>query len=1148
MKYDITFNKNGKTSYVGHHVLLTILVSFLLLMPSITIVVRATDIIVDDDGTGDYTSIQDAINAASPGDTIWVKQGSYNSALTVNLNNISILADNGAEPILYLTSYSPGIDIQSSNILIEGFKIYGNTVPSGGPSIRVSAAADKTTIRENNFKVISGETGNSALLIESGAEEITFQSNSVDGYERGVELEDNTQCKILSNTFYNVNQSVYHGANIEGSSDWYGTIQDAIDIANIDDSLFIVPGLFTENLQVNKSLTLNGANNGVNPNSGARDEETIIDGDTTSPIRILQETADVMIDGLTLKISNKSPASNEAGVLIEPGTDTIFIKNTIFEDITDGGGADTTSDESYAVMIYGRDDTIGGQKNITITDNLIHNVEEYGIAINDNTSFVTITGNTITNLISSDHSADPIWDATWPDIICSAIHMGGQVGPITNITISDNILMTEVMGDGVATAAGSGISFAGVAEWLPPNRVWRGFEEIYISNNKIVNNSMGVIALAGNTTNEITIHNKINIKSGNNFSNNSLFGIHNLINDIYFNATNNWWGDISGPYNITENDGGIGVEVDGNVTFWPWLEFGTEKNGYSIIPFVEYQVELPNINDGEIVTVTTEIEIDAEDNESGLLSLTYRVWNTTHRWGPWINYTDAFTLSGEGIHRVQYNATDNAGASAYTDMTGSFSPYIYKEHRVDSIAPTVDVIYPNGDEFEFGTIPIQWSAEDKIFDQGQLDENNSLTITEDYPGHIQSFIPAEDSINSVQLFISGDEADVSVKLFDEIYPVPSVIGQSVQHIENIGAPVWVDFAFSDSIDLELDDTYYIGVTQSITGDTGFRWYYFDDASIDGYPYGHAWFKETDALVNESGIDFAFKTMYWKQDLDISIKYSNTGVSPWSTIAEFEENDGYFEWDTASYGIPDGANYRIRIEAYDKINNVGFDSSDEKFIIDNDGPGIYNINITDTTISDSTFTKNGDSIEILANVVGDPIAITADLSGFGKGTEVEYTTFTGGIARWTVDNILCVPSDGPVAITITATDATGDVGSNSASVIADNTAPEIIITKPRAGLYLMDSMRLLPFSYPFIIGQITFESDANDDGSGVESVEFYLENELEAMVSEPPYHWLWDRAATGFFDVEIVVKDNVGHEAFDEINDLFIINFDIIGHN
>jgi hypothetical protein len=238
---------------------------------------------------------------------------------------------------------------------------------------------------------------------------------------------------------------------------------------------------------------------------------------------------------------------------------------------------------------------------------------------------------------------------------------------------------------------------------------------------------------------------------------------------------------------------------------------------------------------------------------------------------------------------------------------------------------------------------------------------------------------------------------------------------------------------------------------------------------------------------------------------------------------------------------------VRVLATDDITNIGYDESDETFTIDNVGPGVYNIIITDTTVSSTAYTKNGDNIEITASIHGDPETILADLSEFGKGAAVSPTTFTGGTAKWTLTSIITAVENGPISITITATDATGDTGTNTATIIADNDEPNIRVVKPRAGLYIFDSMRLLPFSYPFVIGQITFQVDVSDNGSGVKQVDFYLENELEATVIEPPYDWLWDRAATGFFNVEIRVSDYVGHTVTAEIDDLFIINLDIIGH-
>jgi len=1117
--------------------LISIIIALFLMMPAITTVVKAADIIVDDDGgSGVYNDIQTAINNANPGDTIWVREGSYNSPLTIPVSDITIIADNGATPILYLTSYPIGIDITGSNVVIEGFKIYGNANVGGGPVIRATGTADGVIIRDNIFTAITNKIGNEAMLVQSGCVDGLFTFNSVQNYNYGVELQDATTLEIRSNSFNNVNHSIIHAVHITGSNIRYGSIQDAIDIAEEDDEIQVTPGTFNENVLINKSIDLVGAMEGIDPKLQRKGLESIIDGGSTSAIQIVSETENVTVDGFTLTISSKAAGSNQAGLLMSPGVKNINILNNIIQDITDGTGIDTINDETYGIMVYGRNDTIGGQQYILIEDNLIQNVEEYGIAINDNTSQVTIQGNQINDLIIADHTSDGGWNpSAWPIFICSAIQLGGQVGPIEDITIENNILMTNQTGTGYGgDGAGSGVTFKGVDETSPVIRDWLGFKDIMIDDNIISKNAFGSICLAGFSNGSININD-------NNMSINSQYGILNLIDEFHYDATDNWWGDITGPYNTTDNPTGLGDEIVGNVTYWPWLEFDT----YSIPPYVEYDVGLPNVNFGEIIKSYTEIDIDAEDNESGMYSLQYRIWNTTHRWSEWMNYTTRITLKSQGKHRVQVNATDNAGTSTYH---GDFD---YHSHRVDDIAPTVELKYPIGGEVESEDIPIEWDANDKIFDQGQLMWNGSLSLTADYPGHVQSFLPTEDEIDSVQLLLYGDDANVSVQLLSQLYPIPQVIGHATVHLQNIGSassPVWIDFPFSSTIDLDTTHTYYIGVTQQIFGNTGFSWFYHEDLDYDAYPYGQAWIKSTDELINRSDMDYAFKTMYWDTDLLVTIQYSITGVSPWSTIAEGELNDGIYIWDTDSYGIPDGNDYRVRVLASDEIGNLGSDQSLNKFMIDNAGPGVSNIMITDTTIGSNQFTKHGDNLEITATIGGDPEIIQADLSKLGKGTDVPPTSFTGGVAKWTVTDIFCVPADGEIPVTIFAMDATGESSSNTGSITADNTAPEITIIKPLPGLYLLDSMRLLPFSYPFIIGQITVEADADDNGSGVERVEFYLENDLEANVTQAPFTWLWDRAATGFFTIEVRAVDAVGHIATRDIDDLFIINLDIIGHS
>jgi hypothetical protein len=238
---------------------------------------------------------------------------------------------------------------------------------------------------------------------------------------------------------------------------------------------------------------------------------------------------------------------------------------------------------------------------------------------------------------------------------------------------------------------------------------------------------------------------------------------------------------------------------------------------------------------------------------------------------------------------------------------------------------------------------------------------------------------------------------------------------------------------------------------------------------------------------------------------------------------------------------------VRVIAEDYIVNLGGDTSDGTFIIDNTGPSITNVVITDTTTGRTDYTRDGHNLEITATITGNPISIEADLSGFGKGSAVPPDSYVGTRATWRVTSITCTPRDGPITVLITAWDPTGDMSGNTGSIIADNTPPTVDIVRPGPGLYIMDSMRLLPFSYPFIIGQITIEVEASDEGSGVQRVELFIENKKKANISESPYKWLWDEASLGFFKIKAIGYDNVGHNTTDEVKDVFIINLDILGH-
>jgi hypothetical protein len=91
---------------------------------------------------------------------------------------------------------------------------------------------------------------------------------------------------------------------------------------------------------------------------------------------------------------------------------------------------------------------------------------------------------------------------------------------------------------------------------------------------------------------------------------------------------------------------------------------------------------------------------------------------------------------------------------------------------------------------------------------------------------------------------------------------------------------------------------------------------------------------------------------------------------------------------------------------------------------------------------------------------------------------------------------------------------------------------------------MDSMRILPYPYPVIFGQMTILAEVNDAGTGVDTVEVYIDDVLKGDSSEAPYDWTWDEASIGFFKIELKAYDNIGLNATESINDVFILNLDI----
>jgi len=100
-------------------------------------------------------------------------------------------------------------------------------------------------------------------------------------------------------------------------------------------------------------------------------------------------------------------------------------------------------------------------------------------------------------------------------------------------------------------------------------------------------------------------------------------------------------------------------------------------------------------------------------------------------------------------------------------------------------------------------------------------------------------------------------------------------------------------------------------------------------------------------------------------------------------------------------------------------------------------------------------------------------------------------------------------------------------------------PEVSISKPQDGYLYVNILDIIVFEIPIrfiifntlIIGKIDIEVYAIDNITGINKVEFYLNDELVGEDETPPYSWTWSNIVILFpFTIRVVAYDNAGNEA------------------
>jgi len=184
--------------------------------------------IVDDDGPADFASIQEAVNAANPGDTVYVENGIYYENVNVN-KAISLTGESRENTIVDGGGVAAVIIIEEDNVLVTGFMVRNSGwgyyyYESSGISIdRASSCNISDNIATNIRYGISSWLGQNNIIghnmISSAEQGISFNgpsyntviSNSISDTSIGIGLWVNSYySNIANNTISNSSDTGIH--------------------------------------------------------------------------------------------------------------------------------------------------------------------------------------------------------------------------------------------------------------------------------------------------------------------------------------------------------------------------------------------------------------------------------------------------------------------------------------------------------------------------------------------------------------------------------------------------------------------------------------------------------------------------------------------------------------------------------------------------------------------------------------------------------------------------------------------------------------------------------------------------------------------------------------------------------------------------
>ncbi|HQT44495.1 MAG TPA: DUF1565 domain-containing protein, partial [Candidatus Micrarchaeota archaeon] len=461
--------------------------------------------------------------------------GAYGISLSRNTTNLTI-TNNAISNLEGFWAHAIGLELNTPGAIVTGNTITNLTDHKGGidsMALRLESNPGAPTV------TLSGNTFDGKPMTLATSNVVVDGTWTTSGITTG--LGANTYPEVLSGSSY-----YYFGINA------FSNVTGGVNAVDSSGTVNVSAGNYSETVVINKSLTLAGANAGIDAR-GTRGAESIISSNNaTGSIQVSAANGVVNIDGFTI---SGSPAK---AIHVTGSTQTVNVRNVITEASSVDG-----------INLY---QAISG----TVENNWVKGALTSGITAGSTSSPTILSQLTIrNNKVQS--SAYGITGYLNNSLILNNSVLGDGNSATTLSGIGGQLLNTQIINNTVAnysffvpgTAAAAGIS-------LGPETGRLNTTNITMSGN----------TLSGNTL-QFYVNQTVSAQTALIYGN-SITGA--VAKDVYYDTSG------SGSFNVTRNYWGsadystINAMMDSNAVFLPYYtDSGMTKLSNQVTPTVTIQ-------------------------------------------------------------------------------------------------------------------------------------------------------------------------------------------------------------------------------------------------------------------------------------------------------------------------------------------------------------------------------------------------------------------------------------------------------------------------------------------------------------------------------------------------------------------------------